>query len=91
MTAGSSPSRLAPIGSRQPTAIAMTTVHSSVTETVSETIVPALVKIIIRRKLTAASARPESTATRSSLKSTRSQSESSTSPSAMLRMTVTEV
>ena len=91
MTAGSRPRRLAPIGSRQPTDEAITMASISVTETIRlmTTVVPE--KIIMRRKLTAASAAPHTTPTRASFHRTRSQSPSSTSPSAMLRMMVTEV
>ena len=91
MTAGSKPSFFAPIGSRQPTIIAMMTVQNSVTETTAAIIMLVLVKMMMRRKLTSASAAPETTATPISLISTRGQSRSSISPSARLRMTVTEV
>ena len=58
ITAGSKPSRFAPIGSRQPTIIAMMTVQNSVMETTAAIIVLVLVKMMMRRKLTTASAAP---------------------------------
>ena len=96
MTAGSSLSLSASIGSVQPTIFAQQTVSSIVTHTTAATrTVTASLPIsrrstsMILQKVAAARVAPQSTATRISFQMTWSRSENSTSPRDRLRMTVT--
>ena len=89
MSAGSMCSFLAAIGSRQPSDLAMKSVQMSVSETTAATSASPYWSQM-RRKLTAASTVPHSSATRASFHQTVSTSPRSISPSASPRMTMVE-
>ena len=90
MTAGSSPSRLAAMGSRQPSSLEETTVTMRVRLTTRATAVPTWLKMVSRARLARARVTPHSTPTWSSFQEALHQSPHRSSPRERLRMTVTE-
>ena len=90
ITAGSAPSRLAAMGSRQPTVLATRVTTNSVRQTTADTRNPTRSKNMSLAKFTDAMVTPHSAATRSSFHSTRRVSRNCTCPREMARMTEVE-
>ena len=90
ITAGSKPSRLASMGSRQPTSLAMTMVAKMVRATTKAIKMLFWSMIITLKKTTIPRVAAHSIPTRASFQTTWNTSENSMSPRDMARITVTD-